>query len=136
MNNDLIRRLQALAREHGLAFANEGEGWTLTIVRDGVRVTVTVPVEVLEWFASAEADTGDNPALKSRRRVQDWGDYAGYDNTPPAQLAREMAVDVQTFVARLLARPLQLVTLKRGRAVLQWRIDEQWRQALPLTGGQ
>ena len=56
-----------------------GEANVLKIVRCGVRVQVTVPVDVLEWFADAFEE--DAPI------VEDWWDYEGYDKTTREELA-------------------------------------------------
>ena len=62
--------------------------------------------------------------------VEDWVDYAGYDATPPAQLARDMQADVERFVGRLLARKLRLA---RGGRALEWQDGDRWSRAVPLA---
>ena len=120
-----------------------GEANVLKIVRCGVRVQVTVPVDVLEWFADAFEE--DAPI------VEDWWDYEGYDKTTREELARLMSSDIENFVSGLLTRNIRLATRPEtrmdkfasklklllgkqsvGRVILEWEIDRVWQQALPF----
>jgi hypothetical protein len=100
----------------------------LTIQKHGVSVKVLVPDSVLEWFADAEP-------LEGGSKVSDWCDYEGYDNTPVAELEHDMAEDIASFVNQLIERDLRYaVDSKRPtKAVLEWSVDGQWKQALPFV---
>lgn len=100
----------------------------LSLHRAALQVTVTVPVSVLEWSVEASDRT-------SGARVEDWCDYEGYDSTSVDQLDRDMADDVEKFVSRLLSSELRLGNLGRSGVSLEWRVDEAWQQAVPLTRG-
>ena len=116
----------------GVAVTELSEAFELAIHRDGVDVVLTVPTEVLEWHVTAhEAATG--------RSVSDWCDYAGYDDTPEVELAEDMAHDIKTFVEHLVQRPFRLADASgmfRKRVTLQWQIEGEWKQAIPLLAEQ
>ena len=120
-----------------------GEANVLKIALCGVRVQVTVPVGVLEWFADAFED--DAPV------VEDWWDYEGYDKTPREELARVMSSDIEDFISGLLTRNIRLATSPEtrmdkfasklklllgkqsaGRVILEWEVNGVWQQALPF----
>ena len=120
-----------------------GEANVLRIERCGVRVHVTVPLDVLEWFANAFEDDA--------RVVHDWWDYEGYDKTPSEELALDMSSDIENFVSGLLTSNIRLATRPKkrmnkfasklkwllgkqsaGRVVLEWEINGVWQQALPF----
>lgn len=121
-----------------------GEANVLEIARCGLRIRVTVPVNVLEWFAAAFED--DAPV------VEDWWDYEGYDETPRDELAHFMSSDIEDFVTGLLTRNIRLATSPEtrvgelvsklgllpgkqsaGRVVLEWEVNGVWQQALPFS---
>jgi hypothetical protein len=119
------QRLLELTPPDGACVTEKGEAVELSLRRSTLYVAVTVPVTVLEWFVEASDRS-------SGASVQDWCDYEGYDSTPVAQLDRDMADDVGTFVARLLNSELRLDRRGSSNVVLQWKIGDGWEQAIPL----
>ena len=120
-----------------------GEANVLKIARCGLEIQVTVPVDVLEWFA--DAFEGDAPEVK------DWWEYEGYDKTPREELARLMSSDIEDFITGLLTRNIRLAISPEtrmdefvsklklllgkqstGRVILEWEVDGVWQQALPF----
>lgn len=119
------QRLLELTLPDGACVTREGEAVELSLRRSTLRVAVTVPATVLEWFVEASDRS-------SGASVQDWCDYEGYDSTPAAQLDRDMANDVETFVGRLLNSELRLDKRGSSNVVLEWKIGDVWEQAIPL----
>jgi hypothetical protein len=123
---DVIRSFEGV---RGASLGEQAEALTLTIHRGSISVLLTVPKSVLEWFV----DVRDEATARS---VTDWCDYAGYDDTPDAQLSSDMADDLQSFVGRLLERPLRFVArpgVLRGGFAVEWELGGQWEQAVPLA---
>jgi hypothetical protein len=104
---------------------SRGEAVVLVLDRLGIQVTVTVPTNVLEWWVEAASGAAG-------LCVKDWCDYQGYDSAPWAQLDLDMAADVTQFVAGLLNRELRLVQTGRPAPVLEWVVENEWCQAVPL----
>lgn len=79
------------------------ESWLLSISKGSKYICeVTVPFEVLEWFASVKEK-------KEKKEVwSDWMDYHGYDDTQEKKLNESMAEDIFRFVDRLSKEPLIL----------------------------
>ena len=61
---------------------------------------VTVPHNVLEWFASVKQ------APDAQEVWSDWMDYTGYDDSPMEKLEAEMADDILAFIDRVSASAL------------------------------
>jgi hypothetical protein len=123
-----FHRLRQFEGRPGVTVAPRGEALELKLVRADIEVRVVVPESVLEWFVDAERPT-------SGSRASDWCDYAGYDNTPAAELESDMAEEVAAFVNQLIEHDLRYTedSKRPARGVLEWLIDGQWRQALPFV---
>jgi hypothetical protein len=119
------QRLLELALPAGARVHTKGEAVALSFHRAGLQVTVTVPISVLEWFVEASDRS-------SGASVEDWCDYEGYDSTPAEQLDREMADDVEKFVARLLRSELRIDKRGSSKVALEWKVGDAWEQAVPL----
>jgi hypothetical protein len=102
-----IRQLiEQLRTRSDVGVVDEAHSWLISITKGRDLVCeVTVPRDVLEWFAS----------VKHRRDKKElWSDsmdYCGYDGRPREQLEIEMAGDVLAFVDRV-SRAEQLLPLK------------------------
>lgn len=120
------RQLLDLTPPEGACIASLEEATVFSLDRGGLRVTVTVPVGVLEWWAEATDSS-------SGVTVRDWLDYEGYDRTPWEELDREMADDVESFVGRLIASDIRLAERSRAQVALEWRSGDTWSQAIPLV---
>lgn len=82
---------------------DQEQSWKLVIPKGGAYICeVTVPHQVLEWFASVR-DRRENKEAWS-----DWTDYEGYDDTPKSDLEDSMADDVERFIDRVSKDPLKL----------------------------
>src|SRR5690349_11779386 len=99
---EAFNRLRQFASYPGVSVTPKGEALELKLVRGDIEVRVVVPVGVLEWFVDVERSS-------SGSRASDWCDYQGYDNTPVAELERDMAEEVVAFVNQLIARDLRYV---------------------------
>jgi hypothetical protein len=123
MNSALISDLQRFANHPGVTISEAAEDVQLRIERPGLSVSLVIPKSVLEFFVDVH-DAG------GARLIQDWLDYAGYDETPESQLAEEMRAEVLTFIGRLVQRELRLA---RGGRCLEWQSGERWVQAVPYV---
>jgi hypothetical protein len=108
-----IRHLIAeLRRRSDVGVVDEAQSWRICITKGRDLICeVTVPHDVLEWFAS----------VKHRRdKAELWFDsmdYSGYDDRPREQLEVEMAGDVLAFIDRVsIAEPLLPLKIYEGRA--------------------
>src|SRR6266404_4343028 len=63
---------------------------------------VTVPHDVLEWFACVKRRGHE------KEEGSDWMDYCGYDNTPLEKLELRMAEYIAAFVDRVSSSELRL----------------------------
>ena len=129
MTHPPIAALQSLSKVPGASLVEGAEHLELSVTHGTILVVVTVPDEVLEWFVDASDET-------CGRKVSDWCDYTGYEDTPPEQLAVDMAGDVSAFAQSLLSRHLRFAErhgLFRSKAALEWKVDGVWEQAVPLT---
>src|SRR5262245_11812926 len=123
MSSQAIQTLRRYEGRENVVLADIGAALTLTLVRNPVSITVTVPKTVREWFVDAVDEFGAS--------ASDWRDYDGYDGSLPEQLGRDMAADIATFLDALLVSELRL---RPGsgpeRCVLEWLVEGVWRQAL------
>lgn len=96
------------------------------VERVGLIISITVPRAVQEWYVDVE-----DPS--ARLKASDWYDYAGYEASAGADLDREMAKDLESFIAKLIDRPLRMrnVDVRKARAVLEWHVDDAWVGAVP-----
>lgn len=123
MNSELISDLRQLQAHASIRITDEREAILCQLQREAVDVTLTIPHHLLEWFIDARQAGGP-------QHVQDWCDYAGYDDSPTEQLAQEMKAEVLAFIHAALSRPLRFAA--DGKS-LQWAVHEQWLQAVPLS---
>jgi len=81
----------------------QNESWLLTIPKgEEYTCEITVPFEVLEWFASVKEK-------KEKKEVwSDWMDYEGYDRTPKTELEKMMAEHIFDFADRTSKEPIKL----------------------------
>jgi hypothetical protein len=106
-----------------------GHALELEVIRQEIEVTVTVPESVLEWFVSVRS-------LKTGSSCSDWIDYEGYNNSSVSENEQEMCDDVMSFVTQLLERDLRYVVASESPSPrVDWLVDHEWRQAVPLTAG-
>jgi len=123
---DASRVLRLYEGRGGASLQTLGASLALRVVRDGVAIRVTVASEPVEWYVDVEE-------LSTRTRVHDWCDYLGYDDTPIAELERDMATEVLEFVDGLFLRKLRFVRRgRRGKSRLEWLVDGRWTQAVPF----
>jgi len=107
-----------------------GEAHVIEFGRQNISVKVTVPDEVLEWFVDVHQS--------GQLVAQDWCDYCGYDQTPIEDLTRDMAEEVDQFLARLLATKLRVTQrdktwiFGRKKSILESLDGGGWRQAVPF----
>ena len=120
------RLLQQFEQRPGVSVTPKGQATELTLVRGAIEVRVLVPEGVLEWFVEAED-------RNSGTRISDWCDYAGYDDTPPAQLQADMAADVAAFVDASIQRDLRYSQDSKGGGRFEWLVEGNWQQAVPLV---
>lgn len=91
-----IRQLiEQLRKRSDVGVVDEAQSWRICITKGRDLVCeVTVPHDVLEWFAS----------VKHRRdKTELWSDsmdYSGYDDRTRKQLEVEMAGDILAFIDR------------------------------------
>lgn len=92
-----IRHLiEQLRKRIDVGVVDEAQAWRICITKGGDLICeVTVPHEVLEWFASVR-QRHDQKEVWS-----DWMDYCGYDDRPKEQLEVQMAGDVLAFIDRV-----------------------------------
>jgi len=89
-------------------------------------ITITVPLQVFEWYVDAK---GDGTGLEAH----DWYDYAGYESDGNEDLDHAMAEDLTRFLENVLTRPLRMREPgSRLRAALDWQTDGSWKQCVPL----
>ncbi|MBL8524151.1 MAG: hypothetical protein JNN20_10710 [Betaproteobacteria bacterium] len=118
------QRLLSMSLPADALVAERGDAVQLHLRRNGLKVVVTVPKSVREWFVEAtDATTG--------ARTEDWCDYDGYDSTAPERLEQDMAEEVTLFVQRLLGSDLRFEV--KGHAKLLWKLSGTWQQAVPLA---
>ena len=92
------------------------------------RILVTVPKDVLEWKVNVTCTA-------TSRKVSDWCDYCGYDDTPEEELAIDMAGDVRDFIRAVIDRPLRFRQQRRflkPKFLLEWEQNGRWSSAVPL----
>jgi hypothetical protein len=117
---DAIKRL---ADDHRVVLRLRGDAIELRVVRDGLSVVFTVAPSVLEWFVDAtEESTG--------AKAHDWCDYAGYDETPRADLEASLVQDLTQLLQGVLDRPLRF---QQRSDRLEWEVNGCWQQAVPIT---
>lgn len=86
-----------------IGVSDHAESWKLVIPKGRQYVCeVTVPHEVLEWFACLR------DRLKNEIVWSDWMDYGGYDASPKAELESSMIEDIESFADRVSKDPLTL----------------------------
>src|SRR6476619_7209194 len=85
-----------------LGIADESSAWRIVITKGQDYVCeVTVPHDVLEWFACVKRRGQREDAWS------DWMDYSGYDDTPVEKLEAEMAQHILAFVNRVSINELR-----------------------------
>lgn len=79
------------------------QSWVVMITKGrGMFCEVTIPRDVLEWFASVQH------RHDKRELWSDWMDYTGYDDRTKEQLEAEMADNILAFIDRVSAYELVL----------------------------
>ena len=99
--------IDELRSRSDLDICDEPGAWRIAITKGRDYICeVTVPRDVLEWFASVKRRG------QEKEQWCDWMDYCGYDNTPTQKLEAEMAKDIKSFVDRVsmgeLCLPLEI----------------------------
>src|ERR1043165_9989387 len=101
--SDLRKLVDQLRTRGDLTVDDQQSAWLVRIPKDKALVCeVTIPFEVLEWFASVKR-TEDATEVWS-----DWMDYRGYDDTSDKKLEADRAKDIAAFVERVTAAELRL----------------------------
>lgn len=101
-----------------------GEAHSIVLSRPDISVAITIPDEVLEWFVEV--------TQLDQVIATDWCDYVGYDDTPPPDLGRDMANDIDRFVKSLLGCELRVSSVGK-KSILEGLVDGGWKQMVPLT---
>jgi hypothetical protein len=130
MTNLPVQALLEFALDSAASIREESQFVELRIDRAEAQNLLTVPRHVLEWTVEATC-----PATS--RKVSDWCDYCGYDDTPEDQLAVDMARDVRSFARAIIDRPLRFREqrdLLKPELVLEWQHNARWSSAVPLEG--
>lgn len=88
--------IEMLRKRSEMGIVEQKQSWLVVIPKGPDFVCeVTIPHEVLEWFAS----------VKKRPEMQeawsDWMDYTSYDDSPMEKLEAEMADDILAFIDRV-----------------------------------
>ena len=87
--------IEQLRTRSDVGVVDQPQSWLVIITKGRDLICeVTVPHDVLEWFASVK-HRRDKTELWS-----DWMDYSGYDDRTRDQLEAEMAGDVLAFIDR------------------------------------
>ena len=122
---NLITRLRT---KPGLEVVDQEQAWKICVRKpDGLIVEVTVPHDVLEWFATVlQAATG-------REVWSDWMDYYPVkgETVTETELRSDMARHVEHFVERSLASTFRVVDSRKffgRRQHLEWRTDGDWKR--------
>jgi hypothetical protein len=103
--------IEQLRTRSDVGVFDQSQSWLVSITKGRDLICeVTVPHDVLEWFASVK-HRRDKTELWS-----DWMDYSGYDDTPREKLEAEMAGDILAFIDRVSTAE-QLLPLKIYEAV-------------------
>ena len=129
-NHESQRVLQSYARKaKDSSLVEDRDETKFVIERDGLRITITVPRSVQEWFVDVEE-------LATGLRLRDWCDYAGYEPRTVVDQRRDMAEDLDGFLAKIISSPLRVRRLRPEQqvCVVEWRLDATWQQAVPMTG--
>ena len=86
-----------------LSVKDQEEAWLICIPKGGdSHCEITVPHEVLEWFASVKR-------CEDKKEVwSDWMDYCGYADSPKEMLEALMADHIAAFVGRVTTSELRL----------------------------
>jgi hypothetical protein len=103
------------------------ESSELLIQRPGLKLTVTLPREVPEFYVDASA-------LDSKLKATDWYDYLGYDSTSAKSATDAMSDDLRQLLERFVLSTLRLRALneKQTQAALDCEIDGTWKQIVPF----
>lgn len=110
---------------NGLTVRQKGEAKAYEVARSDICVEVTVPDEVLEWYISVKLD--------GEKLTSDWCDYAGYDDTPVAELTKSMVDDISRFLELLISSRLRIESTGK-RSTLDGFVNGEWVQIVPFTG--
>lgn len=105
------------------AVLTESEGCFVLLLErgDGIEFEITVPKDVLEWFADAK--------INNEPVWSDWADYYPMDGETPEALAADMRDDIEGFVRAIAVAPMRVSQHKklwRTRNRLEWLIDGNW----------
>ena len=88
--------IEQLRTRSDVGVIDQSQSWLVSITKGRDLICeVTVPHDVLEWFASVK-HRRDKTELWS-----DWMDYSGYDDSPREKLEVEMAGDILAFIDRV-----------------------------------
>lgn len=94
--------IAGLRARSDIGVADEPQSWRVSITKEKLFCEVTIPRDILEWFASVKEQQGQTEVWS------DWMDYSGYDDRPRQELEIEMARDILAFINRVSDRPLIL----------------------------
>jgi len=119
--HDLIQRLRAKTE---IAVSEGTDAWVIQIPKgDGIVFTVTVPLNVLEWFAAATEGPSE--------LWSDWADYYATAGETNEELKADMASDVEWFILTLLASPVRRTGKATGSKTapsLEWERNGKWQR--------
>ncbi len=95
--------IEVLRNRSDVGIVEREQSWLVVIPKGHDFVCeVTIPHEVLEWFASVK----QRPDM--REVWSDWMDYTGYDDSPMEKLEADMADDITAFIDRVSTSELVL----------------------------
>jgi hypothetical protein len=123
MNEHLISDLHRFVDGRHVTMSETPGHVSVRIVRSGFSLSVLIPRAVLEWWVEVNDKS-------SGKKIEDWCDYSGYDETPERELSENMRAEVVRFIENALSRPLRVT--ENGRT-LEWHVGKGWVQAVPLA---
>lgn len=119
---DLLHRLAA---EHNITLDSQPSSWILVIEKTSeVSFEITVPHDVLEWYANARTPT--------RVIWTDWIDYYRVNHETTRELEDEMKNDLAVFVNRLSKSEIRISIVKtrlsKAKEIVEWNYGQSWKK--------
>ena len=101
--NHIRQLIEVLRKRDDVGIVEQEHSWLVLITKGcDLFCEVTIPHDVLEWFACVKNRRED------REVWSDWMDYSGYDDASGEKLEAEMATDILAFIERVSGSELVL----------------------------